>query len=104
MNGRLVESLRGVGSLYVGGQLLRTAAYEVSLWSDVSEPAVADVETVTAIDGRLDLAGTGEAVVLAGPAWLTLELEDHRRLAIKLTSIAGEFESKGWVSEPRLPE
>jgi hypothetical protein len=101
---RLVQYLRGIGILYAGGQVLRTVPYELSLWSEDPEPTAEAVATVTAIDGQLDLAGIGEAVVLAGPAWLTLELEDGRRLAVKLTNRAGGFESKGWVSELPLPE
>ena len=98
MSRRLVGSLSGVGNLYAGGQLLRTTPYEVSLWSD--QPwSPADLETVTAIDGHIDITGIGEAVVLAGPEALTLELEDNRRLVIKLTSTGGGFESHGWLPD-----
>lgn len=88
---RLLGSLSGVGSLYAGDQLLRTTPYELSLWSDDPEQA-AFVETVTAVDGHIDITGIGEAVVLAGADTLTLELQDRRRVAIKLTSTGGGVE------------
>ena len=61
MSRRLVGSLNGVGNLYAGGQLLRTTPYEVSLWSE-KEWSPADLETVTAIDGRRVALQSGEAV------------------------------------------
>ena len=97
MSKRLVASLNGVGSLYAGDQLLRTTPYELSLWSDDQDHAVGSAEGVTAIDGHIDITGIGEAVVLAGPDTLTLELQDHRRLAIRLTSTGGGVEGKGWL-------
>ena len=98
MSKRLVASLNGVGSLYAGNQLLRTTPYELSLWSDEEGHALPqDVESVTAIEGHIDITGIGEAVVLAGPEMLSLELEDQRRLAIRLTSTGGGIEGKGWL-------
>jgi hypothetical protein len=97
MSRRLVSSLTGVGSLYAGGQLLRTTPYEVSLWSDDQVPVAPGVEAVTAIDGHIDITGMGEMAVLAGPDELTLELQDRRRLVIRLTSSGGAFEAKGWL-------
>ena len=96
MSRRLVSSLNGIGSLYAGDQLLRTTSYELSLWSDEQDSG-AGVEAATAIDGRIDITGMGEMVVLAGPDTLILELQDRRRLAIKLTTSGGAFEGKGWV-------
>jgi len=96
MSRRLVSSLNGVGSLYAGDQLLRTTPYELSLWSDDQESGPG-VEAATAMDGRIDITGIGEMVVLAGPDTLILELQDRRRLAIKLTTSGGAFEGMGWV-------
>ena len=95
MSRRLISSVNGVGSLYAGDQLLRTIPYELSIWSDDQDSA-AGVEAATAIDGRIDITGMGEMVVLAGPDTLILELQDRRRLAIRLITSGGAFEGKGW--------
>jgi hypothetical protein len=94
---RLVASLNGVGTLYAGDQLLRTTPYELSIWSDDPAHDPAGVDTWTAIEGHIDITGIGEAVVLAGPDTLTLELQDRRRLAIRLTSTGGGIEGKHWL-------
>jgi hypothetical protein len=95
MSRRLVASLNGVGNLYAGDQLLRTVSYELSQWAD--DQASAQGGEVTAIEGHIDITGIGEAVVLAGPDNLTLELQDRRRLAIRLTSTGGGVEGRGWL-------
>jgi hypothetical protein len=95
MTRRLLESLTGVGSIYAGDTLLRTTNYELSLWS--SDHADDEARDRVEIDGHLDITGIGEAVVLAGPGTLTLQLEDGRRLAFQLASTGGGIVGRGWV-------
>ena len=95
---RLVESLRGVGTIEASGQLLRTTTYEVSVWSDDRPLAPGEpLDAHTDIDGHIDITGIGEAVVLAGPGTLTLTLEDGRRLLIQLRSTGGAIAGRGWL-------
>lgn len=95
---RLVESLNGVGTIYAGDQVLRTTAYQVSVWS-VDGPSApgGPPGAGTEIEGHIDITGIGEAVVLAGPSTLTLTIEDGRRLAIQLTSTGGTIVGRGWL-------
>ena len=89
MSKRLVESLKGMGTVYAGPELLRRTPYELHVWA--IEGAAPSVE----IEGRIDIAGIGEAVVLAGPDVLTLQLEDGRRLAFTLTASTGHIVGRG---------
>jgi hypothetical protein len=95
---RLLESLSGVGAIHAGDVLLRTTAYELSVWSDYP-PGAPDKahEAVASIDGHIDITGIGEAVVLAGPGTLTLTIEDGRRLAFELTGTGGGIVGRGWL-------
>jgi hypothetical protein len=78
--------------------LLRTARYELSLWSDGRQPAPdEDLEAVATIEGHIDITGIAEAVVLAGPGTLTLTLEDGRRLTFELTGTGGGIVGRGWL-------
>jgi hypothetical protein len=86
---RLIETLKGVGKVYAGGELLRTTPYSLEVWS--SEGASPSVEIV----GHIDVTGIGEAVVLAGPEVLSLRLEDGRRLAFALTASTGHIVGRG---------
>jgi len=98
MTRRLLESVRGVGTIHAGEVLLRTTDYELSLWSDDQPGAPGeDPEAGARIDGHIDITGIGEAVVLAGPGTLTLTLEDGRRLAFQLTSSGGRIVGRGWL-------
>lgn len=94
MGKRLVEALSGIGAIQAGGQLLRETRYELSLWSDEHSDALADSLEIV---GRIDITGSEEAVVLAGPSTLTLTLEDGRRLAFHLTSSGGAIAGRGWL-------
>ena len=86
---RLVETLKGVGDIYAGGELLRTTPYELQVWSvDGATPAVH-------IEGHIDVSGLGEAVVLAGPDALTLRLDDGRTLGFVLTASTGHIVGRG---------
>ena len=96
---RLVESLTGVGPIHAGDQLLRTTKYNVAVWSDDEPPNPGgESRPVATIDGHIDISGIAEAVVLAGPALLTLTLEDGRRLAFHLTSSGGSIVGDRWLS------
>lgn len=96
MTRRLVESLSGVGAIHAGERLLRMTSYELSVWSN-DEQAPEDRKTLPTIDGRIDITGIGEAVVLAGAEALILTIEDGRRLVVKLTSSSGTISSQGWL-------
>src|SRR5262245_26160592 len=96
MGQRVLETLRGIGDVYAGDVLLRRTHYELSLWTD-DEGADGQVrsDAPVSIDGRIDITGIGEAVVLAGPGQLTLRLEDGRRLAFALTGSGGTIVGRG---------
>lgn len=94
MSERLVESLKGVGTIYAGGELLRTTPYDLRVWA--TEGAAPSVH----IEGHIDVAGLGEAVVLAGPDTLMLHLEDGRRLTFTLTASTGHVVGTGGLQQP----
>jgi hypothetical protein len=87
---RVVEALSGMGGVYAGDVLLRMTPYELSVWVDEDS---SETDTVS-IDGHIDIAGMGEAIVLAGPQ-LTLRLQDGRTLAISLTGTGGGIIGRG---------
>ena len=82
--------LSGIGEVYAGGALLRRTRYHLEITSgmgaDGAEPR---------IEGTLDIAGMGEAVVLAGAKRLTLRLEDGRTLSFSLASATGRITVHG---------
>ena len=95
---RLLETLTGVGPIHAGDVPLRTARYELSLWSDDRQPAPEeDLEAAASVEGHIGITGIAEAVVLAGPGSLTLTLEDGRRLAFELTGTGGAIVGRGWL-------
>ena len=96
---RLLELMRGVGAIHADDVVLRTTAYELSLWSNDDLPRAADdvAQSIPTIDGHIDITGIAEAVVLAGPATLTLTLEDGRRLVFELTGSGGGIVGRGWL-------
>ena len=89
MSRRLIESLKGVGQIYAGGQLLRTTPYDLEVWKTEG------TQTEIHIEGHIDITGLGEAVVLAGPDMLTLRLQDGRRLPFTLTASTGHIVGRG---------
>jgi hypothetical protein len=95
----LLESMRGIGAIHAGDVLLRTTAYDLSLWADDDLPrAEGDVVRAFArVDGHIEIGGLAEAIVLAGPGTLTLTLEDGRRLAFELTGSGGGIVGRGWL-------
>lgn len=88
---RVVESLRGVGEIYAGKVLLRSTAYELTVFQDDDPLAPAGG---VSIDGHIDISGIAEAVVLTGPQNLTLRLEDGRQLQVALTDTGGHIIGK----------
>lgn len=83
---KLIDVLSGFGDIYAGDQLLRKTTYRIEIFS---EP---DSDGPLHLQGTIDITGIGEAVVLAGPRALTLELEDGRRLPFTLTSTTGRIQ------------
>lgn len=83
---KLVDVLSGFGDIYAGDQLLRKTTYQIEVFSDE------DTGGPLHLEGTIDITGMGEAVVLAGPRELTLELEDGRRLPFTLTSTTGRIQ------------
>jgi len=95
---RLLETLRGVGTVHAGNLPLRTTQYELSLWADDTPPAPGeDARQVASIDGHIDITGIAEAIVLAGPDTLTLTIADGRRMAFQLTGTGGGIVGRGWL-------
>lgn len=95
----LLESMRGVGAIHAGDVLLRTTAYELSIWSEDDQPRPEGeaVTSIARVEGHIEIGGIAEAVVLAGPGTLTLTLEDGRRLAFELTGTGGGIVGRGWM-------
>lgn len=88
---RVVESLTGVGKIYAGEVLLRSTAYELTVFQDDDPLAPAGGAS---IDGHIDISGIAEAVVLTGPQNLTLRLEDGRQIQFALTDTGGHIIAK----------
>jgi hypothetical protein len=86
---RVIETLTGVGAVYADDVLLRTTSYALEVWRDEGNDESVHVE------GRIDVTGLGEAVVLAGPGVLTLHLADGRRLPFTLTASTGHIVGRG---------
>ena len=88
-----VEHLTGIGEIYAGDQLLRSARYELT----VSSGTAVGTPGAPTIIGSIDITGMGEAVVLAGPDRLMLKLEDGRRLMFTLSSTSGRIRADGII-------
>ena len=78
-----------IEAVYADGVLLRQTTYRLAIWGE------GDTERAVAIDGHIDITGMAEAIVLAGPDTLTLEVEDGRRLPFSLTSSGGRIVGRG---------
>lgn len=90
-----LERLSGEGTLHAADHLLRRTRYELTRWS--ISGADTGSEGAPRIDGRIDISGIAEAVVLAGPDQLVLTLEDGRRLAVQLTASDGAVVARAWL-------
>jgi len=94
MSKHLIEELKGTGKVYSGDRLLRVTNYRLYVWREDEGPA-AEARQDEAVDGQIDISDIGEAVVLAGPDSLTLQLEDGRSLPFALTSTRGRLVGRG---------
>jgi hypothetical protein len=94
---RVVELLIGVGDVYAGEVLLRSTAYNLSVFRD-DDPR--SDGSALKIDGHIDITGMAEAIVLAGPQNLTLRLEDGRQLLFALTDTGGNIIGKTGLQPP----
>lgn len=93
---RLLQALSGIGEIYADEVLLRSTPYQISIWAKHDLPTETDDRlAVGAIEGHIDIAGIGEAVVLAGAKELTLRLQDGRRLAFKIVDTGGRIIGRG---------
>jgi hypothetical protein len=90
----VLETVTGDGEVYAGDVLLRRTRYDLTFWSDAPRDGQIDSGNVQ-VDGHIDLAGMGEALVLAGADQLTLHLQDGRRLPFALTGTGGAIVVRG---------
>ena len=97
MTRRLLDTVRGTGTIHASGELIRKTTYEISIWSGGSPKDDDHPGTLPNIDGHIDITGMAEAIVLAGPGTLTLTLEDGRRLSFRLTGTGGSIVGLGWL-------
>jgi hypothetical protein len=97
MSKQLLEELKGTGKVYSGDLLLRVTNYRLYVWRE--EETAAEARDNVAIDGQIDISDIGEAIVLAGPDSLTLQLEDGRSLPFALTSTRGRLVGRGALRE-----
>jgi hypothetical protein len=89
---RLLQALTGVGDIYTGERLLRQTPYQLSVWARHDTPGEDDDRNaIGEIEGHIEIAGMGEAVVLAGAESLTLKLQDGRRLPFALLDTGGRI-------------
>jgi hypothetical protein len=89
---QMIEVLEGVGEIYAGDRLLRSTTYHLEVSSELTPPATTDSIVV---EGRIDINGMPEAVVLAGVDSLTLRLEDGRTVPFTLGSTLGRIRIHG---------
>ncbi len=94
MSKRLLEALSGVGEIHAGGLLLRSTSYHLEIWGEDTD---AGHLAHPAIEGHIDITGIDEALVLAGPATLTLRLEDGRHLPFSMIDTGGKIVGRGFV-------
>ena len=84
----MTEELCGEGEIYAGDRLVRRTRYRLS----ISE---GDDSNASGIEGTIELATEGEAMVLARVEQLTLLLDDGRHLAFSLASADGRIHAHG---------
>lgn len=85
---RTVEVLSGIGEIWAGERLFRTTTYRIELIAE-------DGRSDPAVEGRLDISGWPEALVLARAPELTLLLDDGRHVVFALASASGEIRVSG---------
>ena len=79
----MIEELRGEGEIYAGDRLVRRTRYRLII-------SKGDAPSAAGIEGTIELATEGEAMVLARVEQLTLLLDDGRYLAFSLASRTDE--------------
>jgi hypothetical protein len=84
----MIEELRGEGEIYAGDRLVRRTRYRLSIKKE-------DPSTASGIEGTIELATEGEAVILARAERLTLLLDDGRHLAFSLAGPDGRIRAHG---------
>jgi hypothetical protein len=99
---QILEALDGVGEIHAGGELLRRAAYHIEVSTDDAGTRHPSETPAPIVEGRIDVAGMAEALVLAGPQERSLKLQDGRQLAFSLASTSGRIEAHGGL-EPSTP-
>ena len=81
----MIQQVNGEGEIYAGDRLVRRTRYRLR----ISEGDASSIE------GTIELATEGEAIVLARVEQLTLLLDDGRYLAFSLTSPDGRIRAHG---------
>ena len=93
---RLLQALTGTGDIYTGDRLLRQTPYQLSVWARHDSPGEDDDKyAIGEIEGHIQIAGMGEAVVLAGADSLVLKLQDGRRLPFAILDTGGRIVGRG---------
>jgi hypothetical protein len=84
----MTEELRGEGEIYAGDRLVRRTRYRLII-------STGDAASASGVEGTIELATEGEAMVLARVEQLTLLLDDGRYLAFSLASPDGQIHAHG---------
>ena len=84
----MTEELSGEGEIYAGDRLVRRTRYRLSI-------SKGDGSDAGGIEGAIELATEGEAIVLGRVEQLTLLLDDGRYLAFSLASPNGRIRAHG---------
>ena len=90
----MIKELRGEGEIYAGDRLVRRTRYRLSIRE-------ADASSTSGIEGTVELATEGEAIVLARVEQLTLLLDDGRYLLFSLASPDGRIRAHGGLEGTR---
>ena len=84
----MIQELNGEGEIYAGDRLVRRTRYRLRINKG-------DASHASGIEGTIELATEGEAIVLARVEQLTLLLDDGRYLAFSLASPDGRIRAHG---------
>ena len=84
----MIRELNGEGEIYAGDRLVRRTRYRLRI-NEGNASNAGDIE------GAIELATEGEAIVLARVEQLTLLLDDGRYLAFSLASPDGRIRAHG---------
>lgn len=84
----MIEELCGEGEIYAGDRLVRRTRYRLRI-------SAGGASSESGIEGTIELATEGEAMVLTRVEQLTLLLDDGRHLAFSLVSPTGRIRPHG---------